>query len=316
MTRFRDEFDLDDSVEAAASAFGDVDAEPLIKDYWVTESLRALVRAHGHLFVFKGGTSLTKAIGCVDRFSEDIDILVTEKPNGVSFDALMKSMAAAVEDATGLEAVLVRSTRNVKREVRYRYPTRHEEIFTPEIIVEMGRRGSDLPVHLKRSVSPMIAETPGSTVDVERYEDLRSFDLRVLHPARTLWEKVVLVHGDVASGAWRERADPTRFARHYGDIGALLGLHEVRRTLSDRAVRRAIDTDVRSISERWYSDPEPCPRGGYADSPAFNPDGEFGRFLESSFGEAVERLWGPDRRPTLDGVLEIVATSRSLLDPT
>lgn len=228
----------------------------------------------------------------------------------------MKSMAAAVEDATGLEAVSVWSTRNVKREVRYRYPTRHGELFTPEIIVEMGRRGGDLPTHLERTVAPLIAETPGSTVDIDRHEDLQSFPVRVLHPARTLWEKVVLVHDNVASGAWREHADPTRFARHYGDIGALLGLNDVQRTLDDPAMRRAIDADVRSISVRWYSEPEPCPKGGYAGSPAFNPDGEFGWFLESSFNEAVERLWGPGHRPTLAGVLATVAASKALLDPS
>lgn len=33
MTRFRDEYNLDDSAEAAARSFGDVDAETLLKDY-------------------------------------------------------------------------------------------------------------------------------------------------------------------------------------------------------------------------------------------------------------------------------------------
>ena len=241
---------------------------------------------------------------------------MTDKPDDVSFDALMKRMSHAVEHATGLEAVLVRSTRNVKREVRYRYPTRHSELYAPEIILEMGRRGGDLPVHLEMAVAPMIAGTPGSTVDVGIYDDLQPFDVRVLHPARTLWEKVVLVHNAVASGAWRLHADPTRFARHYGDIGALLGLGEVSQTLGDPSMRGAIDADVRRISARWYREPEPCPTGGYADSPAFNPEGEFGRFLESTFSDAVERLWNPDRRPMLEGVLATVAASRSLLDPT
>ena len=179
-----------------------------------------------------------------------------------------------------------------------------------------GAPTSDLPVHLELAVSPMIAGTPGSTVDVGRYDDLQPFQVRVLHPARTLWEKVVLVHNDVASGAWRLHADPTRFARHYGDIGALLGLGEVSRTLGDPSMRGAMDADVRIVSARWYREPEPCPKGGYAESPAFDPEGEFGRFLESSFSDAVERLWGPDRRPTLEGVLATVAASRAMLDPT
>lgn len=94
MTRFRDQFDLDDSVEAAARSFGDVDAETLVKDYWVTERLRALAHKHGDLFVFKGGTSLTKAIGCVDRLSEDLDILITDKPDDVSFDTVWRSIGS------------------------------------------------------------------------------------------------------------------------------------------------------------------------------------------------------------------------------
>ena len=52
MTRFRDRFDLDASVEAAARLFGDVDAETLVKGYWVTESLRALARTHRNFFAF------------------------------------------------------------------------------------------------------------------------------------------------------------------------------------------------------------------------------------------------------------------------
>ena len=97
MNRFRDEFDLDDSAEAAAHSFGDVDAETLVKDYWVTESLRALALAHGDCFAFKGGTSLTKAVGCVDRFSEDLDILVTDKPDDVSLRSRLRRASLVVQ---------------------------------------------------------------------------------------------------------------------------------------------------------------------------------------------------------------------------
>lgn len=46
------------------------------KDYWVTEALRALHRDFAAHFIFKGGTSLSKGYGLIERFSEDIDILV------------------------------------------------------------------------------------------------------------------------------------------------------------------------------------------------------------------------------------------------
>ncbi len=45
------------------------------KDWWVTMVLKALsTTKYAHLFSFKGGTSLSKGWGLIERFSEDIDI--------------------------------------------------------------------------------------------------------------------------------------------------------------------------------------------------------------------------------------------------
>jgi len=51
----------------------------ITKDYWVTEILRAIRASelNGHV-IFKGGTSLSKAYGIINRFSEDIDLLFTD----------------------------------------------------------------------------------------------------------------------------------------------------------------------------------------------------------------------------------------------
>ncbi|MGH8997927.1 MAG: nucleotidyl transferase AbiEii/AbiGii toxin family protein [Acidimicrobiia bacterium] len=46
------------------------------KDFWVTEVLRGVVAgavASKVVMVFKGGTSLSKAYGIIERFSEDVD---------------------------------------------------------------------------------------------------------------------------------------------------------------------------------------------------------------------------------------------------
>lgn len=52
-------------------------ADIIEKDYYVTMILRILAQAK-YTVVFKGGTSLSKAFGAIDRFSEDIDITFTE----------------------------------------------------------------------------------------------------------------------------------------------------------------------------------------------------------------------------------------------
>lgn len=46
------------------------------KDYWVSMVLRAIFSLpYAAAFVFKGGTSLSKGWGLIERFSEDIDLL-------------------------------------------------------------------------------------------------------------------------------------------------------------------------------------------------------------------------------------------------
>jgi len=312
---FRDFVPLDDSAEAAAALLGDVDAETLIKDYWVTETLRVISANQGGYFVFKGGTSLTKAVRCVDRFSEDIDILITGKPDDMSFDRLMKTMAADVTSATGLIGERVSGTTNLARAVKYEYPTRLAGTLRPEVVLEMGRRGTDVPEHIAYSIRPMLADVHMESGGTADFADLDAFEVAVMHPARTLWEKVSLVHSDAVSGAWRERRDPSRFARHYGDIGALLDVSIVQEALADPEIRRSLDTEVREISKEHFREVPAVPDGGYAASPAFRPDGEYLEFLTEHFDLAVEILWASSSRPTLDRVLATVAESSRLLDP-
>lgn len=53
------------------------------KDYWVSMVLRAIFSLpYATAFVFKGGTSLSKGWGLIDRFSEDIDLAIDSKHLG------------------------------------------------------------------------------------------------------------------------------------------------------------------------------------------------------------------------------------------
>lgn len=66
------------------------------KDFWVCWTWRELFSLGGigkHL-TFKGGTSLSKAWKLIERFSEDID-LVIDKPNGRVAAGLAKAQNSA-----------------------------------------------------------------------------------------------------------------------------------------------------------------------------------------------------------------------------
>src|SRR6202034_2166334 len=50
------------------------------KDYWIMHVLHGL-KKQGFEFELKGGTSLSKGYGIIDRFSEDIDIHIKPHPD-------------------------------------------------------------------------------------------------------------------------------------------------------------------------------------------------------------------------------------------
>jgi hypothetical protein len=68
------------------------------KDYWITHSLWALHET-GLATWFKGGTSLSKGFGIIERFSEDLDLMiergaVTALPEVTNWGSMNKGPAA------------------------------------------------------------------------------------------------------------------------------------------------------------------------------------------------------------------------------
>ncbi len=61
-----------------------VDARIIEKDFWVCWALKQLfsLPTIGRHFTFKGGTTLSKVFGVIQRFSEDVDIAVDWVPLG------------------------------------------------------------------------------------------------------------------------------------------------------------------------------------------------------------------------------------------
>ena len=121
LRRLRDNLDeLEVYVTRIAEHTG-IPAAHLEKDFWVTEVLRGAAAASastGCSVIFKGGTSLSKAHRLIQRFSEDIDLIVVMPQGGKSSkDTTLKNFAAAAATATGITPAIDRSsaTTGVKR---------------------------------------------------------------------------------------------------------------------------------------------------------------------------------------------------------
>lgn len=96
-----------DAVLAAAEQL-DIKAVYIEKDYWITRSLKLMAQdSNAERAIFKGGTSLSKAYKIGNRFSEDIDVAISDA-NSLSGNQLkMLIKRIAKEMTVGLDEFVV-----------------------------------------------------------------------------------------------------------------------------------------------------------------------------------------------------------------
>lgn len=102
MSRLADRPDFREAIGAAAGELH-IPAPIVEKDYWVTQALRASRESHPDDWILEGGTSLSKGYRLIQRFSEDIDVLVLRHGRGeTARDRVMKGIATSAATSLGL----------------------------------------------------------------------------------------------------------------------------------------------------------------------------------------------------------------------
>lgn len=152
MSRFRDTAEFRPTIDTAAEAL-DISATAIEKDYWVSQVLHALTDTHPNDFIFKGGTSLSKGYQIVERFSEDVDLLVLGGDRGRgAVDRLMKDMGASAAAGIGGESSPVGGAESGRhRSFAVRYPAVHgpTQLIATSVLLEMGVRGGSHPSEVR-----------------------------------------------------------------------------------------------------------------------------------------------------------------------
>ena len=252
-------------VFAAAAARLDTVPSYVEKDFWVCLVLDMLFNrlADGHpKLLFKGGTSLSKAFGLTQRFSEDIDLVVNRADLGFANDRdptvpgnlsnkkrenLFKDLTRACGGyvlgdmkitLTKLTGDIADGCRVVRDEedadgqtllIEYPilYPSVDVTYVTPRVRIEAGAR-SALEPNLNCSVVPYVADDlPDWSLGVT--------DVKATAPERTYWEKLLILHGVHCGYRDTQRlpADKDRISRHYYDAAMITATETGRSALSN-----------------------------------------------------------------------------------
>ncbi|MCX6415710.1 MAG: nucleotidyl transferase AbiEii/AbiGii toxin family protein, partial [Actinobacteria bacterium] len=91
------------------------------------------------------------------------------------------------------------------------------------IFLELGQSGGAHPAD-PASVQSLLSRALQSATDVAKFDDLRPFTVSVLHPGRTLIEKLLRMNNfSQASDSERDAKGWPRIGRQFYDVWALLG---------------------------------------------------------------------------------------------
>lgn len=169
------------------------------KDYWVTYALHLIFHnAIGEETVFKGGTALSKCFGIIERFSEDIDLVVLRKEgeSGYKLKRKLKKVTEVVSEK--LEDVTIEGITNkfgMIRKIAFNYKQEFKGVFgqvRDVIIVEATWLGRYEPYH-KHEIASYIYEMMREADQLELAKEygILPFEVNVLHVNRTICEKIM-----------------------------------------------------------------------------------------------------------------------------
>lgn len=245
-----------------------IEAAFVEKDYWLTTVLWELSRLpQASIVVFKGGTSLSKAYGIIERFSEDVDFaLLVDGLSGNQVKSRMDSISKGItRHLPEIHHPNITSKGSRFRRTAHQYPsTQMLEIETQmasEVVLEINAFANPHPFTLYpiQSMIGQLLESQSRQDVIEAY-DLQPFTLQVLEPTRTLAEKVLAL-----ARASRDKQSPLRQLqnkiRHTYDLYCLLNLAEIQDFVASTdffETLRAVQADDAKNSEfqgAWASEP-------------------------------------------------------------
>lgn len=226
----------------------------LEKDWWVSAVMRALFALpYANQISFKGGTSLSKCWGLIDRFSEDIDIAVAREFLGYGgelsrtqiSDKLRRASCSFVREKLQFDirdmmieqglplgsfkvAVNITPVSTVDPEV---INVEYDSIFETlpyvknAVKIEVSGRSMNEPLENVRLRSRIEDELPNAAFTESK------ITVPTVKPERTFLEKVCLLHEEFSKEVAEVRVN--RMSRHLYDIAMMMKTDIADRALAD-----------------------------------------------------------------------------------
>lgn len=237
------------------------------KDFWVTWTLgKIFIKPDlNSILKFKGGTSLSKVYGLIERFSEDIDLILNwkmltdEDPEKDRSKKQQKKLIEKIRETARsyiAEELLPMVSKSINpvcncevadddpNVVNLYYPKAFSDNYIrPEIRLEIGPIASWLPFET-HTITPYAAEIFPA---VFKEPDC---SVHVIKAERTFWEKATILHHE--ANRPEGSIQPPRNSRHYYDM-AQMALSPIKTSaLADISIlEKVVDFKIRFYPRGW-----------------------------------------------------------------
>jgi predicted nucleotidyltransferase component of viral defense system len=218
------------------------------KDWWVSAVLMALSKTSlTALLQFKGGTSLSKAWGLINRFSEDIDLAISRSFFSLSDDTPQQRTAIRRKAFHYIREILVEELDKILQSngitgYEIRLVTKNSSAMVTTVEVKYRSILSTvidyvLPV-VKIEFSMMSLDEPYQEKEIETfihslYPDIDNeikCSFKSVLPERTFLEKLFLLHEEYQKNSPRT----TRMSRHLYDLEKMMDTPFVEAALQNK----------------------------------------------------------------------------------
>ncbi len=262
----------------------------------------SLCANHLSEFILKGGTSLSKGWNLLDRFSEDLDILVRSEAGwgAAKRDTRLKALRDTIAKTQGLildsQDKRTRAETGVSRTAVYRYESVTTDVpgLGRNILFEAGYRGS-ADASVKKPIQSIVGEYAAHKSLPGLAEDLNSFDMELQDVRRTFVEKGFAIHAAYSKDFCSNRM------RHYYDLSRLCSLTEVTSYVGTEAYRECV-LNVRKICLESFPGQAVPDGNSLSKSPAFSVTEETFSILAANYKREAQIFFSEP--PSLESIFD------------
>jgi hypothetical protein len=286
------------------------------KDFWLCWVLMQLfeVPELAACLRFKGGTCLSKCFNLIQRFSEDIDLIldwtqvtqsdplaqrtktqqdklnqqINSQSQAFIAQIILPALSAVITPVCSL-AIDAEDPHTIN----IQYPAEFAAGYLrPQIRLEIGALASMMPMGIY-SVTPYAAEKfPHLFVQP-------SIKVSAIKPERTFWEKLTILHAEAHRPETKPM--PPRYSRHYYDAYQLAINPSVNHALSDLTMLQ----QVVEFKQRFYPSGWANYETAVAGTFKLTPSEHHLLKLKQDYKDMGEMIFG--KKPTFEDMLETLA---------